>query len=108
MSGAGTVLLAKGGSDGSVTSLHALNLRDGIQIMQPAGATFVEDIGIIKNNVYVANEWVMICSQDYIDGISPIPATARNGGETFNLAGQMVDGKYKGIVIKDGKKVLVK
>ena len=108
MSGAGTVLLAKGGSDGSVTSLHALNLRDGIQIMQPAGATFVEDIGIIKNNVYVANEWVMICSQDYIDGISPTPAASRIGGETFNLAGQKVDGKYKGIVIKDGKKVLVK
>ena len=108
MSGAGTVLRAKSGSNGVVRYFHALNLLDGIKIFEPEGATFVEDEGIKKNGAMVANEWVMLASQDCIDGVRPTPTPSRNGGEMFNLAGQRVDGKYKGIVIKDGKKVLIK
>jgi surface protein len=103
-----TMLETKGARQGSLVDFGQLNLHRGMVIMQPSGATYAQDIGIVKDNSVVANEWVMICSQDYIDGISPTPAASRIGGETFNLAGQKVDGKYKGIVIKDGKKVLVK
>ena len=108
MTGPETMLRTKGTREGSFASYGQLNLQDDIRIMQPSGATFVPNIGIVKDNSVVTDEWVMICSQDYIDGISPTPAASRIGGETFNLAGQKVDGKYKGIVIKDGKKVLVK
>ena len=60
MSGEGTMLRAKGGSDGSIIKFHALNLSDGIKIIEPEGATFVEDEGIKKNGALVANEWVVI------------------------------------------------
>ena len=41
-------------------------------------------------------------------GISQVNATQKNGGKAFNLAGQQVKQGYKGIVIKDGKKFMVK
>jgi len=40
-------------------------------------------------------------------GINSLNAE-ENGGAAFNLAGQKVDKNYKGIVVKDGKKVIVK
>lgn len=41
-------------------------------------------------------------------GISQVNAAQQNGGKAFNLAGQQVKQGYKGIVIKDGKKFMVK
>lgn len=41
-------------------------------------------------------------------GISQVNASQKNGGKAFNLAGQQVKQGYKGIVIKDGKKFMVK
>ena len=46
---------------------------------------------------------------DIVDtGISQVNTTQQNGGKAFNLAGQQVKQGYKGIVIKDGKKFMVK
>ena len=42
------------------------------------------------------------------DGVSSIVATPVKNSRAFNLAGQPVHQHYKGIVVKDGKKVLVK
>ena len=41
-------------------------------------------------------------------GISQVNAAQQNGGKAFNLGGQQVKQGYKGIVIKDGKKFMVK
>lgn len=41
-------------------------------------------------------------------GISQVNSAQQNGGKAFNLAGQQVKQGYKGIVIKDGKKFVVK
>ncbi len=41
-------------------------------------------------------------------GIANIEAAKTENGAMFNMAGQRVDGSYKGIVIKNGKKVWVK
>ena len=41
-------------------------------------------------------------------GISQVNAAQQNGGKAFNLAGQQVKQGYKGIVIKDGKKFVIK
>lgn len=46
---------------------------------------------------------------DLVDtGISQVNATQQNGGKAYNLAGQQVKQGYKGIVIKDGKKFVIK
>lgn len=46
---------------------------------------------------------------DIVDtGISQVNAALQNGGKAFNLAGQQVKQGYKGIVIKDGKKFVIK
>ncbi|MBR1518527.1 MAG: hypothetical protein IJ624_03385, partial [Prevotella sp.] len=59
MSGEGTEVKAKGGTQGSVLNFHALDFSDGIAIAEPTGATFAEDYGVIKNNAIVAGEWVV-------------------------------------------------
>ena len=42
------------------------------------------------------------------DGINTVVATPIKNSRAFNLAGQPVGKNYKGIIVKDGKKVLVK
>ena len=118
MTGEGTTLKARGGSLGSMIYIHALNLDEGFQIVEPAGASFVEDIGILdSNNALAANQWVVIANQDYIDGIESLtPDPSPRGGEnsfkhgstTVNLAGQKVGTDYKGIIVTAGKKYLRK
>ena len=46
--------------------------------------------------------------QEVATGISTVSCDTRNDGSMYNLAGQKVDGNYKGVVIKNGKKMLVK
>ena len=108
MSGSETILRAKGGSNGSVTSFHALNLSDDLVLGDPVGATFVPDIGVVKNGSVVANEWVTIASQDFIDGIKEVKDSKRFNDNIYNLVGQRLSKPQKGINIIGGKKVLVK
>ena len=67
MSGEGTMLMAKGGAYGSIANFSALVLNDGLEITQPAGATFVENVGVISDGSLVANEWVTIRKVNYHD-----------------------------------------
>ena len=67
MSGKETMLSAKGGAYGSITNFSALVLNDGLEITQPAGATFVENVGVISDGSLVANEWVTIRKVNYYD-----------------------------------------
>lgn len=46
--------------------------------------------------------------QEVLDDIPAVSSNASHEGVTYNLAGQKVNGDYRGIVIKDGKKMLVK
>jgi len=108
ISGEGTEVKAKGGSQGSVLNFHALNLNDGITIAEPFGATFAEDYGVIKDNRIVAGEWVVFAGQDYINGIKDLKDSKDLNDSTYNLAGQKVGSGYKGIVIQGGKKLLKK
>ena len=41
-------------------------------------------------------------------GISTVNANEQNGGKAYNMAGQLVKQGYKGIVVKNGKKFLMK
>jgi surface protein len=107
MTGSETILMAKGGT-GAITHFRILNLNSGIQILEPAEATFVSTDGIVIDGTPVTNEWVLIASQDYIDGISLTPALSSREGEWYDLQGRKVMNPRKGIYIKDGKKVLIK
>ena len=42
--------------------------------------------------------------KEVVTGINDIKAETQSNGAVYNLAGQKVDGSYKGIVIRDGKK----
>jgi Leucine-rich repeat (LRR) protein len=91
---------------------------EGIALRYPVGAYVGSG-----NNIYnadgtkVMNDWVVIgpdnqATQDLIDGVDIVNAddnlnanlNANKG--IYNLTGQKVGESYKGIVIKDGKKVL--
>jgi len=60
MTGPETMLRTKGTREGSFANYGQLNLQDDIRIMQPSGATFVPNIGIVNNNQLVTDEWVVI------------------------------------------------
>ena len=86
------------------------------QITTVVGEDGIMEIG--ARNVNDAAVWAMIDNVELkyygthsskvtgIEGIST--PTAKSDGRIYNLAGQAVDASYKGIVIKNGKKVLVK
>ena len=111
MSGEETVLMAKSGDAyyGSLVFFNSLTLNDGLTIGLPEGATFVENTGIVDaEGTQVANEWVVIASQDYIDSVSDVNANVNLNEGIYNLAGQKVENDYKGIVITGNKKYLRK
>jgi hypothetical protein len=111
MSGEETVLMAKSGDSycGSLVFFKSLTLNDGLTIGLPEGATFVENTGVVDaEGTQVANEWVVIASQDYIDGVQTLSSYPLKGEGTYNLAGQKVGNGYKGIVITGNKKYLKK
>lgn len=59
-----------------------------------------------QKNMTYANVYLTI--SEGTTGISSIEAENANSNKMYNLAGQRVDKNYKGIVIKDGKKFIVK
>ena len=107
MQGRETILMAKG-STGAITHFNNLIKSDDIAILEPTGATFVSNDGIVIDGTPVTNEWVVIANQAYIDGISLTPALSKDEGEWYDLQGRKVMNPRKGIYIKDGKRVLVK
>ncbi|MBR5053829.1 MAG: BspA family leucine-rich repeat surface protein [Bacteroidaceae bacterium] len=55
MQGQETMLTAKGGNtSSSVAFFHALTLSDGLEILEPEGAEFLEDVGIVNSGGTVA------------------------------------------------------
>ena len=105
-------LCAKGGSEGSLKDFYSLSLCDGIEILEPAGATFEQSNGIVKDGALVANQWVIIGNRDYFDGIKEIDNSQQstdNGTQSiYDLSGRKVTKPQKGIYIIAGKKVLIK
>ena len=50
----------------------------------------------------------ILIQPEYPTGIKTVKAGATENGAIYNLAGQKVDENYKGVVIQNGKKVVVK
>ncbi len=61
-----------------------------------------------NNNYYIDNIYYYK-GEDPTDGIDNVLSpVANHQTQIYNLAGQRVDSNYRGIVIKNGKKVIVK
>ena len=128
VSGAETVVMLKGAKGaveiyGAESEEAVLSLSDGLVLGLPEGAHCgivdvlvdeEEDMWIPYGYILDANDnnitdqWVIIASEDYITGISLTPALSQGEGAKYNLAGQRVNDRYKGIVIGNGTKVLKK
>lgn len=100
---------------GTFRATSSLTLGDGLVIGTPEGAQYIDgEIKDTDGNI-ITDQWVIIASQDNIDGISEVKEDSQmvNGkcsnGKWYNLAGQMVNGKLpRGILIQGGRKVLIR
>ena len=73
------------------------------------GTTYVDDVHIYLVAPLPGYNYAN-AAEDMATSIENIEtaATSKKADATYNLAGQRVDASYKGIIIKNGKKVLVK
>ena len=106
VSGEGTIVTMKG-TEGAYHGSE-LTLEDGLVLGMPVGANFSDGSIVDAEGNAVAGEWVVIASQDYIDGVSNVNANLNLNEGIYNLAGQKVGEDYKGIVITNGRKLLKK
>ena len=64
-----------------------------------------------KINLFFCNEKSYIDGSSLATSITPVAVSKSNrmtDGKMYNLAGQQVDGSYKGIIIQNGKKFVNK
>lgn len=110
-----------------------MSLSDGIELLQPAGATFVQDVGIVNEGAIVADKWVMIANPNYnqepyvvytdndisfgvtltfrYDNLRKVLATtsAPSGESLYDLSGRKLQKISRpGLYINNGKKIVVK
>ena len=118
--GENTIVSMKG-TQGALKA-SKLILADGLFIGYPENA-YLKDYanGIVDaSGQTIKDEWVVVSSKDAqtiydgIESLTPDPSPRRgenwfkHGSTTVNLAGQKVGTGYKGIVVRDGRKILVK
>ena len=60
------------------------------------------------SSVGITIDDVTLTVNDNTTGIQLVNADNADGEQIYNLQGQKVDGSYKGVVIRNGKKVVVK
>lgn len=60
------------------------------------------------SSVRIIIDDVTLTVNDNTTGIQLLNADNADGEQIYNLQGQKVDGSYKGVVIRNGKKVVVK
>ena len=92
--------------DGTKVALNVWNNPDsGIDF---AGGKTVQTKLAIANQgwYYVYN--VTLGTADTLAGISPVKTEKAGNGYIYNLSGQRVDASYKGLVIKNGQKLIQK
>ena len=91
------------GVEGAICDFIGITLED-CSITLPEGG-FVSEGNIINSEGVVATEVIISADADAIEGIA---ADSNKNVVRYNLSGQRVGRDYRGIVIENGKKTLVK
>jgi len=92
------------GVEGAICDFIGITLED-CSITLPEGG-FVSEGNIINSEGVVATEVIIVA--DLVDAIDGLAADRRASDARYNLSGQRVGRDYRGIVIENGKKVLMK
>lgn len=108
VSGANTVVKASG-EYLSLGRLKDLVLEDGLQIVRPSGAYFANNNVRDASGTVICGPWVVIMGDTSITtGLNEADTQSTTDQPMYNLSGQRVGKDYKGIVIQNGKKVMIK
>ena len=108
VSGANTVVKASG-EYLSLGRLKDLVLEDGLQIVRPSGAYFANNNVRDASGTVICGPWVVIMGDTSITtGLNEADTQSTTDQPMYNLSGQRVGKDYKGIVIQNGKKVVIK
>jgi hypothetical protein len=91
------------GLKGAICDFNSITL-EGCSITQPEGG-YISDGAIMDSNGYEAEEVTITSDENAIEGIA---ADSNKNAVRYNLSGQRVGRDYRGIVIENGKKTLVK
>lgn len=88
----------------------AVNNNMGLDKLFTEGVTEVENVTVVgivntNNNAYRVK---LIKKVDNTTGINEVNTLSTGSDVRYNLAGQRINGSYKGIVISNGKKIVVK
>ena len=62
--------------------------------------------GEAQNYVLTYKQGTLAIEKKEVDGVSSVKADEQPNSATYNLAGQKVNAQYKGIVIRNGRKVV--
>ena len=62
--------------------------------------------GEAQNYVLTSKQGTLVIEKKEVDGVSSVKADEQPNSATYKLAGQKVNAQYKGIVIRNGKKVV--
>lgn len=92
--------------DGTKIKLGVWNNPDG-PIKFDNGQTLETKLAVSMGGWYYIYN-VTLGTAETLAGIAPVKAQKAGNGLIYNLAGQRVDASYKGLVIKDGKKMILK
>ena len=92
------------------TRIVAVNNSMGLDKLFEEGVTEVDNITVVgiantNNNLYQIKLFKKV---EVPTGINNVNVETKADGQLFNVAGQRVSGSYKGIVIANGKKFVVK
>ena len=88
----------------------AVNNNMGLDKLFTEGVTEVENVTVVgivntNNNAYRVK---LTKKVDNTTGINEVNTMSTGSDVRYNLAGQRINGSYKGIVISNGKKIVVK
>lgn len=92
--------------DGSKINIGVWNNPDG-PVKFDNGETLKTQLAVSMGGWYYIYN-VTLGTAETLAGIAPVKAEKAGNGLIYNLAGQRVDASYKGLVIKDGQKLIQK
>jgi hypothetical protein len=96
--------LPEEGISGNEATINLYNISFVIEKGSPVKTKIIFE----NNNWFYAYDVTLMDPEDYETGIVEVKQVKADNGLIYNIAGQRVDGSYKGLVIKNGQKFVQK